>query len=381
MDNESDNNIGSIQKDQSLNNESNTGYKFVEKLNTLIKSIFKLIKCIIYKSEHFQQSIEASFLDFKSHEFLYNLGYLDLLIEITSLSSKFTQANSDFIMDVLQKEFVNLNLFGSSKFLKLKKKVSSKPRMFKKYSSKEKEIKKVIRAFKLMNLFVSKVKEEKYINILIKQFEEILKNVTENDFFGFNENDERERIDNKLMTRKMTVLCELIKIGCNLIRINQKLKGIIKNLFSIDNLEEKVMKKETVLLLEKQDTVIISKRHENHLLSEEDQNKSRLAEKCMSLISTMKMKYHTWTLFYTVSNLDFKNFKNVEVSKNYLDVFVLDLENFHKNRKYLLSLNDRKMKIILNKYINASYKYFILGAARMINFILILITETGEMDR
>ena len=381
MDSEGENNNTSRHKDQSLNNESNKGFVFVERLNTLIKNIFKLIKCIIYNSEHFQKNIQTSFLDFKSHEFLYNLGYLNLLIEIISLSSNFTQENSDFIMEVLQKEFTNLNFFGNTKFLRLKKKVSSRQRAMIDFSSKEKEVKRIIRVLKLMNLFVSQSKEEKYINILIKQYEEILKNVTENDFFGFKDDYQIEKSENKLFCRKMTVLCELIKIGCNLILINQKLKGIIKNLFSIEILDEKIIKKESNIFLEKHESSPLSKRKENHLFINEDQNKNNLTRKCLSLINTMKLKYYSWTLFFTVSNFDFKNFKNVDTSKSYLDVFVQDLDNFQKNRKFLIELKDKKLKTILNKYINASYKYFILGAARMINFILILITETGEMDR
>jgi hypothetical protein len=143
-------------------------------------------------------------------------------------------------------------------------------------------------------------------------------------------------------------------------------------------LEDKIIKTEIKIYLDQPEKLPSNREEGTHFHSQEERRRYTLAQHSVSLINSMKMKYYAWTLYYTVSNFDFKNFKNVDISKRFLDIFQADLENFNRNRKYISEINE---KALLEKYVKVSYKYFILGAARMINFILILIAETGELEK
>ena len=296
---------------------------FLDMLTILIKKILKLIKYSIHESEVFKQKIFHSFLDFMSNEFLFDLGYLSLLRKLISLNKKYKLENSDLILEIIQKEYKNVN------FLEIKTNFKSENL---RNASKDnyinfKDINKLTRMLKLMNIFIKNNKDEKILGILIRQYEDIFKCLNNINFFGFKENNKYEI---KYSAEKINVLTILIKIGCKFIKINNKSKGLIKSLLSIETLEEKIIKKEIFIDLDKLDMdVQISKMKP---IDGENQISPLHAK---SLISSMKIKYYSCKLYYLLSNLNYKNFKNNDFIKQIMDVFSADLKNFNKNRKYI----------------------------------------------
>jgi hypothetical protein len=88
----------------SENARKSSKFKFREELDNLVKNIFKLLRSMIHGNKNFQERMQDHFLALKSHEFLYNLGYLKLLKEIFSVNSKFALENGHFIIDIIKEE-------------------------------------------------------------------------------------------------------------------------------------------------------------------------------------------------------------------------------------------------------------------------------------
>jgi len=82
----------------------------LDDLKDIIKPIFKLLKCLIFRSKNFQEKIQTNFLSFKNLESLYNLGYLSLVCEEIKVNYKFASENSDFIIDLIKKRFQPQNV-------------------------------------------------------------------------------------------------------------------------------------------------------------------------------------------------------------------------------------------------------------------------------
>ena len=236
----------------------------LEELQEIIKPIFKLLKCLIYKSKNFQEKIQINFLSFKNLESLYNLGYLSLVCEEIKVNYKFAIENSDFILELIKSRFqahlleahlkAYENVMNNTSISWLKKGVKpttstsgyyKKKQNNNKNNSEDKEnfysdFKELNKILMIMNNFLNTATDEKYQKILLEIFTNLIKDIQHKKFFDIECKSRKTEI-RKFELVHFKIKGHIIRIAYSFIKNNEKLKTVIKKLLPKEYIEEKIL--------------------------------------------------------------------------------------------------------------------------------------------
>ena len=431
---------------------------FNKQLEELIRNIFNLLRFLVHDSETFQAEIQVPFLQLKSYEFLYNLGFIKILKEIVHSNHKFAINNAGLILEITRNECnvkVFYKLFDNLKYVEQLAKVVSSPNneiterivdnhpiksemvvlteksesarnVYNKNSNFFQKVKeswklnqgkqnllanlnKFYKILKLMNNFVRSVKEERYITSIIRQYEEILKILSQNESFTkIVASDFVSHKSKDLLRVKMKIFSQLIKMGCNLIRVNEKLKELIRNVFPVRILEEKILSLEMRLDIEyvskaiqtakeaieqKQKTAIVDNENENKEIPKtklpklfEASKKSRIEIKNiprifqgifsygdvnvdLSFIYLIKnffnTKYHGCVLF-SFNGLEYKK-KDNNTLKFFFKILDKDIKIYEELKELFEIHADEVFTKIIKIFKKSTFKYFFKGMFKIIS--------------
>ena len=368
---------------------------FKKSLEILLRQIFKLFRCMVHNSIDFQENIKETINFCKSYEYLNELGFLELITDIVIKNENFVNENIKFIMDLLIKHFKLKTFSNIFKFFNVddlgdnnKNEIANNVILEEENDNEiikiskrqyEKEIKQCCQILELVKAVLYKVKETKYLNLIINNFEDIMKHFTL--FTNINKNlqnkklfeskliNEKEiyqesptmqiiKITSKTSNYKMKMLHYLTKIGYRLMRINEKLKGLILKIFPLYNLQENILKIDLPLNSDN-----VQKLLDMTIKSEREKLKR---DHCIEsqLKSFYKLKYNGFILFSMIANdlqrtKDLK--KNMEV---FFDILEKDCDKYTELEKILKGYyddTDEHKSYVMKMMKKNAYRYFFKG--------------------
>ena len=234
--------------------------KNLEDLKEVIKRIFKLLKCLIYRSKNVQEKIQENFLSFKNLENLYNLGYLSLVCEEIKVNYKFAIENSDFILQLIKNRLQPSNINNIHKnyeriMAESQTILRNNKKNCKRYNLAELEVKnkcefkfehfynvfkELNKILKIMNYLLNIAKDEKYQKIILEIYLNLIKDFQEKKFLEIECHSTTPEIQ-KFELIHYKVRGNIIRIGYSFIKNNENLRTIIKKLIPKDYLEDQIL--------------------------------------------------------------------------------------------------------------------------------------------
>ena len=380
-------------------------------LKILFKKVFKLFRCLVHNSKDFQNNITDTINFCQDYSYLKDLGFVNLFREMISKSESFTNQHLKFIMEIVKTRFVienfvdvfdffendNLNedrliqdqvpqlINGSvlieprkNSIINKKKSISKEPEKIsrRKY---DKKIKNACQILSFVNSLISKVKDVKYLNYIIKSFEEIMKEfylfsapikiqkvekknkgvkeVLNNEDKTITENPTFHTIqlNNKTLNYKMKLLYYQTKIGYKLLTINDKLKGLILRIFPLKNLFGYILKLSCPMGIDMlQKLVDYGSKNEREKIFKDNNILSHLK-------SFYKLKFNGFRLYQLVGMETLQKTNGLKSTiQEFFEILSNDLHQYFEIEKCLLNgyKKDHFVVLLLKKSI---YKFFFIG--------------------
>lgn len=363
---------------------------FQKSLQILLKQIFKLFRNMIHNAPEFMDNIKDTISYCKSYEYLNDLGFLDLITAIIPKNENFLTENIKFIIDLIVKNFKFSTFSNVFRFFAVEDfdrinvedeviiedanpNSNAVPKMTKREY--EKEIKRCCQVLSLIKAILTKVKETKYLNLIINNFEEIMKQFmlfssasqTKKKIYESRKLNEKEiykesptmqiiKITSKASNYKMKMLYYLTKIGYSLIRLNEKLKGLILKIFPLSNLRENILKLDFPLTAENIEKILdLTTRTEREKIKKDHCVESQLK-------SFYKLKYTGFTLFSLI-NSDLQRTKDLKSNMEiYFSILENDANKYFELTKMLKGYYENEPKSYVIKIMKkAAYHYFFKG--------------------
>ena len=382
-------------------------------LKVLIKKVFKLFRCLIHDSNDFQNNIKDTIFFCQDYSYFNDLGFINLIKEMISRSEIFTSQHLKFIMEIVKTRFVienfqevfdlyeNDNLsedrFNDDKSIKIvngsalvEPKDNNNDNENKKYFPEnkitrrqyDKKIKKACNTLNFISTLITKIKDIKYLNYIIKSFEEIMKEFylfnapiknikpeiknkqmgntiksesNTEDKTNENPNIQSIKLNNKTINYRMKLLYFQTKIGYKLLTINDKLKGLILRIFPSNHLFNNILKKSCPINLDSLKQLV-------EYISKTERDKMRKDNNILaSLKYFYKLKFNGFRLFQLIGMETLQKTNGLKKSiEDFFQILSNDLNQFFDIEKCLLHYY-KKDHFLISLLRKCAYKFFFMG--------------------
>ena len=224
--------------------------KFKKSLELLTKIIFKLFQALVHHTVPNPKIIEV--IEFaREYKYFEGLGYVKFLTEL-SFDSNYAKTQTKFLLDFINK--IGKQLEDSTLFKKIKRHylcLDEEFKNLKQHNEYKRLLKKAVLALKLMKNLIKYITNEKFLDIILKKYEDILlkftifkgadasqrnskiaKKITKRGSIAFNES-KKSNLNTNVHLYTMQFDYYLLQIAYLLYKKHQRLKQYISKLFNI----------------------------------------------------------------------------------------------------------------------------------------------------